>query len=77
MEKEEKSSLTKEEVIEKIKENVKKIYEAHGKTVDSDFDGDLDDVVSDLMEDEPDAVKGLDDPKKRKEVVAKVADELL
>jgi len=72
----EKPVLTKEEIIEKIKKDVTKLYEGHGNAIDSDFDGDLDDVVSDLMEDEPEVVKDLDIPKKRKEIIAKVVDEL-
>ena len=56
---------------DEIENEVKKGFKSQGGKVDSDFRGDLEDVVSDVLEDEPNLVKN------KKAFVAKAIDEML
>ena len=67
--KEDKAKVIK--LADEIENEVKKGFESHGGKVDSDFRGDLEDVVSDILEDEPNLVKN------KKKFVAKAIDEML
>ena len=57
-------------LVDEIENEVKKGFESQGEKVDSDFRGDLEDVVSDILEDEPNLVKN------KKKFVAKAISEM-
>ncbi len=65
------------EVSDEIMEEMKQLWMGKGESVDSDFYEDLDDVISDALEDNPSFFKELKKPKIREELKAKVLDEML
>lgn len=67
--KEDKAKVIK--LADEIENEVKKGFESQGGKIDSDFRGDLEDVVSDILEDEPNLAKN------KKTFVAKVIAEML
>lgn len=56
---------------DEIENEVKKEFKSQGGKLDSDFRGDLEDVVSDILEDEPNLVKN------KKRFVTKAVSEML
>ena len=67
--KEDKAKVIK--LADEIENEVKKGFESQGGKVDSGFREDLEDVVSDILEDEPNLAKN------KKTFVAKAIDEML
>ena len=67
--KEDKGKIMK--LADEIENEVKKGFKSQGGKVDSDFRGDLEDVVSDILEDEPNLAKN------KKTFVAKAIAEML
>lgn len=63
-------------IMEEIKEQVKKEMLTKGEDIESDFDEDFNDAISDMREDEPSMFLNLEDKTKRNQLVAKIVDEL-